>query len=258
MADEQSLSRSERRRLAREQAKSGGGEGSGWGRRLALWGGTLVVLGLIVWGMVVAATRPVTPATGATLLDPVTNTDWVREVAATSTTPAASSSVATLVECSDFECPACGYFAPEVKQLLADFPGQLRLVYRHFPLRSIHPNAQLAAQAAEAAGRQNPAKFWDMADTLFARQEEWATSRDAATLFTRYATNLGLSSTQFTSDLYSPLVVANVENDFTSATKQGLLGTPTFFLNGVQIQNPKSYEDFHELITEALINANAQ
>ncbi len=216
-----------------------------------------MVLALIVWGMVVVATRPVTPAAGASLLDPVTATDWVREVSATSTT-AASSSVATLVEYSDFECPACGYFAPEVKQLLADFPGQLRLVYRHFPLRSIHPNAELAAQAAEAAGRQNPAKFWEMADLLFEKQEEWATSQDAAALFTRYATTLGLSTTQFVNDLDSPLVVANVENDFTSATKQGLLGTPSFFLNGVQIQNPQSYDDFRELITEALINANAQ
>ncbi len=83
----------------------------------------------------------------------------------------------TIIEYSDFQCPACASVAPMLQQLAAAYPNDVRLVYRHFPLVSIHPNAQKAAEAAEAAGAQG--KFWEYHDTLFANQADFA-SADAA------------------------------------------------------------------------------
>ena len=79
-----------------------------------------------------------------------------------------------LVEYSDFQCPACGIYYPIVKQLAEEENERVKVVYRHFPLRSIHPNAELAAKASEAAGKQN--KFWEFHDMLFERQSRWSKS----------------------------------------------------------------------------------
>ena len=130
----------------------------------------------------------------------------------------------TLVEYADFECPYCGQAEPIVRELLADF-GDIRYVWRHLPLRDVHPNAQLAAEAAEAAARQGA--FWDMHDLLLRHQGALL-----APDLTTYAEGLGLDVTRFLSDLRRHAGAARVDQDVSSADLSGVSGTPTFFLNG--------------------------
>jgi protein-disulfide isomerase len=156
----------------------------------------------------------------------------------------------TIVEYSDFQCPACGAYYPVMKQLSAAFGDQIKIVYRNFPLTQLHPNAQLAAQAAEAAGIQG--KFFDMHDVLFESQKEWSELSDPTETFVSYATALGLNVDQFRSDLTSSTVRAAVAEDVRSGMSANVSGTPTFFLNGVEIDSPQGLQPFTNLINEAL------
>jgi Na+/H+ antiporter NhaA len=130
----------------------------------------------------------------------------------------------TLVEYSDFECPYCGQAEPVVRELLADY-GDLRYVWRHLPLTDVHPHAQLAAEAAEAADRQG--KFWLMHDQLIDHQGA-LTAKDLV----RYAVEIGLNAEQFTRDLREHAGEAKIAADVDSADLSGVSGTPTFFING--------------------------
>jgi Na+/H+ antiporter NhaA len=130
----------------------------------------------------------------------------------------------TVLEYGDFECPYCGQAEAVVRELLRDF-GDLRYVWRHLPLNDVHPHAQLAAEAAEAAARQGA--FWEMRDLLFDHQGA-LTARDLM----RYAESLGLDTGQFAADLRKHTGVAHVSEDVESADLSGVSGTPTFFVNG--------------------------
>jgi Na+/H+ antiporter NhaA len=130
----------------------------------------------------------------------------------------------TLVEYADFECPYCGRAEPIVRELLADF-GDIRYVWRHLPLRDVHPRAQFAAEAAEAAGRQGA--FWAMHDLLLDRQGALSTPD-----LVRYAKQLGLDIARFTTDLHRRAGAPQVAQDVDSADLSGVSGTPTFFING--------------------------
>jgi Na+/H+ antiporter NhaA len=130
----------------------------------------------------------------------------------------------TLVEYGDFECPYCGQAEPVVRALLADF-GDLRYVWRHLPLSDVHPHAQLAAEAAEAAGAQG--KFWEMSDLLLAHQDELEV-RDLL----RYAEELGLDVERFRGALRRQKFAGRVAEDVDSAELSAVSGTPTFFING--------------------------
>lgn len=138
-----------------------------------------------------------------------------------------------LVEYSDFQCPACKNAAPAVSQLVADYGDRVSVEYRHYPLRSIHPNAQIAAQAAEAAGKQG--KFWEMHDLLFEKQTEWATSFNPKRFFKTYAQDLGLHADRFAFDLEADEVKDLVNAQFNEAQSLSLPGTPAFVMNGEQI-----------------------
>jgi protein-disulfide isomerase len=131
----------------------------------------------------------------------------------------------TLVEYGDFECPHCGRAHGVVKRLQQMFGDDLRFVYRHFPLSTIHPNAQIAAEAAEAAGAQG--KFWLMHDWLFENQEDLAPPRIAAG-----GQVLGLDSSRFIDDIKSERYGKKVKDDFMGGVRSGVNGTPTFFING--------------------------
>jgi len=135
-----------------------------------------------------------------------------------------------LVEYSDLQCPACKNTAPILDSLVADLGDQFALEYRHFPLRSIHPNAQLAAQAAEAAGIQG--KFWEMHDVLFEKQSEWSQSFNPERYFRTYAVELGLNEDRFRFDLESNEVKDRVNADYNQGLELGVQGTPAFVLNG--------------------------
>jgi Na+/H+ antiporter NhaA len=131
----------------------------------------------------------------------------------------------TLVEYGDFECPYCGHAAPTISRLLEHFPDDLRYVWRHLPLTDVHPSAQLAAEAAEAAAAQG--RFWDMHDRLLEHQDE-LTPIDLY----RHAEALGLDLTQFKEDVWKRRMAARVAQDVQSADSSGVSGTPTFFING--------------------------
>ncbi len=135
----------------------------------------------------------------------------------------------TLVEFSDFQCPACAATAPRVDALLAEYPD-VQLVYRHYPLRTIHANAEAAAWASEAAANQG--QFWEMHDALFARQAQWADLGNPGEYFVEVATELGLNTEQFEEEYASEAVRSRVSEDLRAAEQLRLNSTPTFFLNG--------------------------
>src|SRR5437763_2937757 len=130
----------------------------------------------------------------------------------------------TVVEYGDFECPYCGRAEPIVRKLLADF-GDVRYVWRHLPLTAVHPHAQLAAEAAEAAAAQDG--FWPMHDQLLHNQ-------DALRIpdLLRYAAEIGLDVDRFEQDLRDHTGAARIDEDVDSADLSGVSGTPTFFING--------------------------
>jgi Na+/H+ antiporter NhaA len=130
----------------------------------------------------------------------------------------------TVVEYGDFECPYCGQAEPFVRELLREF-GDVRYVWRHLPLNDVHPNAQVAAEAAEAAAAQG--SFWEMHDLLLEHQDALH-ARDLI----GYAEQLGLDTGPFTEELRVHAHAARVADDVDSADLSGVSGTPTFFVNG--------------------------
>jgi protein-disulfide isomerase len=133
----------------------------------------------------------------------------------------------TLVEYGDYECPYCGQAYAVVKQLQQRLGERLRFVFRNFPLAEMHPHAQQAAEAAEAAGAQG--KFWRMHDTLYEHQR----ALDHVHLV-KYAGDLGLDTEQFRQALQSQAEAPRVREDFLSGVRSGVNGTPTFFINGAR------------------------
>jgi len=130
----------------------------------------------------------------------------------------------TVVEYGDFECPYCGRAEPAVRELLADF-GDVRYVWRHLPLTDVHSHAQLAAEAAEAAGEQGA--FWEMHDALLDHQDALRPAD-----LVRYAGEIGLDRERFAGDLRKRVGSARVAEDVDSADLSSVSGTPTFFING--------------------------
>lgn len=157
---------------------------------------------------------------------------------------------ATLIEYSDFQCPACASYQPLLKQLEGEYGAKLRIIYRHFPLTTIHANAQLAAQASEAASLQG--QFWNMHDILFDKQSEWSQAFSPMDKFIEYATLLNLDIEKFKTDINSQVVKEAVAHDAAGAAGLGLQGTPSFFLNGKKINNPQSYDEFKQLIDKKI------
>ena len=171
-----------------------------------------------------AARRSPESATRHTLLDPPVDPDrdHVRGLV---------SAPLTLVEYGDFECPFCGRATGAGSELRERFGDRLRYVFRHAPLTEIHPHAQLAAEAAEAAAAQG--QFWEMYDRLFANQD-----RLAITDLLEHAAALGLDVPRFADDLSAGVHARRVQQDVASAEASGVAGTPTFFVGGRQHTGP--------------------
>ncbi len=131
----------------------------------------------------------------------------------------------TLVEYANFECPFCGRAEPVIRELLAGEGDDLRYVFRHLPLADVHPHAQMAAEATEAAGAQG--RFWEMHDLLFAHQGD-LTPRDLR----GYADELGLDVDRFADELRRRRYAPRVTADIAGADASGVSGTPSFFING--------------------------
>ena len=154
-----------------------------------IWTGVIIVvlIALMFWG--VSGSSSINPPFSVSAVHPLDNVEGN-----------ASSSV-VLIEYSDYECPACRVYYGVLKELMVEFGGKIAFVYRNFPLTGIHANAEIAAQAAQAAGLQG--KFWQMHDLLFEKQNEWANAADPEPLFESYATLVGISVDQFKTDLGS-------------------------------------------------------
>ncbi|HTU80251.1 MAG TPA: Na+/H+ antiporter NhaA [Solirubrobacteraceae bacterium] len=131
----------------------------------------------------------------------------------------------TLVEYGDFECPYCGRAEPVIRELLASFGDDVRYVWRHLPLNDVHPSAQLAAEAAEAAAAQG--RFWEMHDVLLAHQGELRPAHLAG-----YAREIGIDAERMQAELRRREYAPRVSEDVASADESGVSGTPTFFING--------------------------
>jgi len=149
-------------------------------------------------------------------------------------TKPASGHVVTMEEYGDYQCPPCGQLYPELKKIEEEYGGNLRIVFRHLPLTKMHKNALGAAQAAEAAGRQN--HFWEMHDRLYLNQKVWADEVDARPVFIGYARDLGLDVARFTKDMDSREVNEEITADTRQAEAQGITGTPTLVLDGNQLR----------------------
>jgi Na+/H+ antiporter NhaA len=157
----------------------------------------------------------------------------------------------TLLEYGDLECPYCGRAEPIIRSLLADF-GDLRYAWRHLPLNDVHPHAQLAAEAAEAAAAQG--KFWEMHDALLARQGNLMLKNILAA-----AEELGLEMEMFRAHLRKRKGSGRIAEDVESADMSGVSGTPTFFINGTRHQGAYDVDTLSTAVrlarTRAAINA---
>ncbi len=160
----------------------------------------------------------------------------------------------TLVEFGDFQCPACGQAEPVVQQLRQEYGDKLKFVYRNFPL-SFHQHAQLAAQAAEAAGLQG--KFWEMHDQLFVTQSDWSAVTDPTSQFKDMAKQLGLDEQKFADDLFSQTVQDIVRADQRDGEALGVTGTPSFYLNGDK-QDSWAYASLKQKIDQLLAQDEQQ
>jgi protein-disulfide isomerase len=165
----------------------------------------------------------------------------------------------SVMEYGDFQCPACGAYEPLVEQLQQDYAGKILFVFRNFPLYQIHPNAQIAAQAAEAAALQG--RYWEMHDLLYEKQNDWVNVASGSVVsdrFNGYAKSLGLDVAKFDADLNSAAVKDKVQADITMGNQASVDHTPTFFVNLTQIPNPQSYDAFRQVIDAALASSTAQ
>jgi protein-disulfide isomerase len=136
----------------------------------------------------------------------------------------------TIEEFGDYQCPPCGAVYPELEKIREDYGDRVRLIFRHYPLTRIHPNALAAAHAAEAAGLQG--KFWEMHGQLYREQKSWQNSADASARFVAYARALGLDAERFTRDVNGEDVDKRIVADHERAKSLGVDGTPAFFVNG--------------------------
>ena len=150
----------------------------------------------------------------------------------------------TLVEYGDYECPYCGQAEVVIRELLDSFGDDLRYVWRSLPLNDVHPHAQMAAEAAEAAASQGA--FWEMHDKLLDHQDQ-LTERDLG----RYVTELGLDGERFWDDLRDRAHALRVEEDVASADASGVAGTPTFFINGRRHQGAYDIETLTDAVRKA-------
>lgn len=151
----------------------------------------------------------------------------------------------TLVEYGDYQCPYCGQAYAIVKELQNVFDTSLRLVFRNMPLTNVHPQAELAAETAEAVALQG--KFWPMHDLLFENQRDLS---DAALL--RYAEEVGADEKEVASALSQGAVSERVREDVESGIRSGVNGTPTFFVNGDRYDASWALELFQEFLQEVL------
>jgi cyclophilin family peptidyl-prolyl cis-trans isomerase/protein-disulfide isomerase len=187
--------------------------------------------------------RPVTPDPENSLVAPVGDGDWVI---------GPEDAGVTIIEYSEFQCEGCAVVGAILARLVQEYPQEVRVVFRHFPLISIHDKAALSAQAAEAAGAQG--KFWQMHDLLFTRQAEWGALTPEAfeEWLLRQAAGLGLDSDAFKKDLTSTSIVQKVQAAWDDNSKT-MPGTPYLVINGEAYQGRLAYQDMQATVALMLL-----
>ncbi len=211
--------------------------------RFFIWGGAFIAIALSVFVIVNGSANNTTSQDLDTT--PITEDDWVKG------NPEAK---VELIEYSDFQCPACSNMHYLLKEIVGEFGNHIKFAFRHFPLRSIHNKADIAGQAANAAGYQG--RFFEMHDLLFEEQHDWAKQsvEEAAQTFMGYAESLGLDMEQFKEDLTSKDNIEAMNDAYDHAFDVKLNATPTLFLNGKKLDVPRQFDDFRELIRKAIEN----
>jgi protein-disulfide isomerase len=152
----------------------------------------------------------------------------------------------TLVEYGDYECPHCGLAYPVIKAVQKKLGPKLRFVFRNFPLTSMHPYAELAAEAAEAAGAQG--KFWEMHDAIYENQESLEEE-----MIEDLAKKLKLDINRFNSDIKARKFKEHVKKDFLGGAKSGVNGTPSLFINGERFDESLDEESLIAFIRQQLL-----
>lgn len=218
-------------------------------RRIIVWAGIIILLGGLVWGLAkLADMRPIEPGveSGASLPKEkiITASDWVR---------GSRNAKVIITEYSDLQCPACGTHYPFLKKIESEFSGQVALVYRHFPLQSLHQYAVSAAKAAEAAGKEN--KFWEMHDMLFEHQAEWTNAKVPAEQFIEYAKTIGLDEELFKKNSATKELEDKIIAHYREGVTLGVTYAPTLYVNGKKINNPPDYEGSKKIISDTIKNA---
>jgi protein-disulfide isomerase len=204
-----------------------------------------VLVGYIAWGRAPTSQPAAAPAQAA---GPETNPAYTRYDIPTEGFPSLGPQDAeiVMVEFSDFECPFCKRWHEEVyQQLLAAYPGKIRLVYRNLPLTGLHPDAMSAAVAAMCAADQNA--FWKFHDKLFS--DQYGLGRQA---YTSYAADLGLDTTAFSTCLDSGKFDNFIQKDMDFSLNLGVQSTPTFFVNGLAIVGAQPLSVFKQVIDKEL------
>lgn len=151
----------------------------------------------------------------------------------------------TIVEFSDFHCPFCKRVQPTLTQLLERYPNKIRLVFRDFPLQSLHPQAKRAAEAARCANDQG--KFWEYHDVLFAHAPR-GTEEDLK----HYAEAVNVDRDKFATCFFQNIHREAVERDVSEGSKLGITGTPTFFINGRLLSGALPIDEFARVIEEEI------
>jgi len=211
--------------------------------KAAIWGAVAVGIASSVLAMAALSRRSGSEAQ-ALVLDKAMPGDWRR---------GASEAQVLLVEYGDYQCAPCASFHLLIEKAMGEYGTRIAFVYRHFPLRQVHRHAELAARAAEAAGRQG--RYWDMHNLLYRRQREWVKAQDARAVFESYARLLGLDRARFAVDLDDGALASKVENDYQSGVRALVDGTPTLYVQGKKARHPSSYAELRTLLEEALSHA---
>ena len=157
----------------------------------------------------------------------------------------------TIVEFGDFQCPACAAAEPNVEKLMSDYKGNdnVNFVWRNFPLDTIHPNAQIGAEAGEAAAEQG--KFWEMYKALYEKQTEWSELPDPLDKLVNYAQDLGLDANKFRDEVSTRRFSDVISADVKDGNSLGVNATPTIYINGEKMDSYQ-YDPLKAKIEEQL------